>query len=385
MFAREWLAGQDQAVVRSALTFLIAFAALASTGVSGGARLAVQEAPAQVRIVHGVVDSGPLDIFADGSPALFGIRFGETSGELSLSGGKHEFAVIPSGASVTAALAEGTIELRAGTADYVALLGTVDATSVGLFRVDTRALEPGQARFRVISGAIDAEGIVPEFVGGDALSEPLGFGDASEYAVVDAGTYDLEFLDTATGALLLSLPGSTFVEGTATDIILIGQLSDGSLSALTEAVPVELNQPTGRTASIVSGTCARPGEAIADLGLVQPGQGDAVGVQETRSVSQGFGLAAVPFATLVGAPHAVAVREGSSAGGELVACGVIGGQLTDTGALVIALEGPSGATVRGIAVLAPSLDNPEATGVSIFLTSEESNAVAIGTPSVENG
>ena len=386
MSARAWLARYLRTVVRSALTVSIAFVALASLAALGGAGLNAQGAPAHVRIVHGVVDAGPLDVYVDGLPALFGISLGETSGELSLSGGTHEFAVLSSGASAADALAEGTIDLRSGTEYYAALLGSSDATSVGLFRIDTRPLEPGQARFRVISGAVDADAIVPQFVGGDALSEPLGFGDASEYAVLDAGSYDLEFLDAASGTLLLSLPGAAFAEGTATDVLLIGRVSDGTLTALTEAVPVEVVQPTGRMGSIVSGTCAQPGDAVADLGLVQPGQGESVGAEElTTTVSQGYGLAPVSFTTLINSPHAVTVREDASAGGEAVACGEIAGRLTDTGALVIALDGPGAATVRGIAVLAPSVDNPDATGVSIFLAGATANATVVGTPSVENG
>jgi hypothetical protein len=385
MRTRERLAGHQLAVIRFALTALIACAALVSMNSSGAPRVAAQEESARIRIVHGVAGAGPLDVYIDGSPALFGILFGATSGELMIPGGSHEFAVAPSGVKIADALAEGTIELRSGNDYYTALLGTLESTSVGLFRVDTRALEPGQARFRVINGASDADAIVPRFAGGDALSAPLGFGDAPEYAALDAGAYDLELIDAASGSLLLSLPGTPFAVGTATDIIVIGQVGDGSLTAVVDSAAVEVQRPTGRTAWIVSGTCAQPGEAIADLGVVQPGQGEAVGAHETRPTFQGYALAPVPFAMLVDTPHAVVVAADSSAAGALVACGEIGGRLTDTGALVVALEGAGSTRADGIAVLAPSAENPETTGVSVFLASTGTNGGVASTPVAENG
>jgi hypothetical protein len=64
----------------------------------------------------------------------------------------------------------------------------------------------------------------------------------------------------------------------------------------------------------------------------------------------------------------------------VVACGDVGGNLTDTGALVIALQVQGTGATTGIAVLAPALEDPGATGVSIFLTAEAPAAGAAATP-----
>lgn len=329
--------------------------------------VSAQENPAQVRLVHGVGGAGPLDIYVDGGLALIGIVFGETSSALTLPAGEHDFAVVPTGASPDEALADGTINLRDNTAAYAALLGTSDATSVGLFRIDSRPLDAGRARFRIISGVPDAEAIVPVFTGGEALSQPLSFGDASEYATIDAGTYDLEMLDNVSGASLLAVPGTEFAEGTTTDVILVGQLADASVVPLVVSIPVEVRRPAGRVAQVAPGTCDEVGEPIADLGLIQPGQGEAVGVTDALQVAQGYGLAAVPFATLTASPHVVTISEDQASGGGVVACGPIGGQLTDTGALVIGLEGEVSHAADGVAVLAPAIETPDATGISVFL------------------
>ena len=216
------------------------------------------------------------------------------------------------------------------------------------------------------------------------LSEPLGFGDASQYASIDAGTYDLDLLETTSSVSLLTLPQTSFAEGTTTDLILVGQVSDGSLTALVEPIEVELARAAGRSAQIYSGSCAEPDTVAADLGIVQAGQGAVVGSGGSDPVTQGFGTAAIPFASLVESPHAVAVAEDVAAGGEVIACGDIGGTLTDTGALVVALRAQGSGAVSGVAVLAPALDDPGATGVSVFLIAGASTIGAEATPAITN-
>ena len=337
---------------------------------------AQEDAPTRVRVVHGLDGVGPVDIYLDGGLALIGLDFGDTSGELRAAAGDHQFAVVPTGGSTDNALVAGSITLRAGREIYATLVGTADAASVGLFLVDDRPLDAGRARFRIINGALDSS-LVPAFAGGDALTEPLAFGDASEYAQIDAGVYDLDFLDEATGAVVLSLAGAEFAEGTANDILVVGQAANGTLANIVESRPVEVTRPTGRSGQIVTGACDDPGDLVADLGLILPGQGATVGVASSEPTSQAYASAAVPFDTLTASPHSIVVR---SEAGDLVACGEVGGNLTDTGSLVIALEG-SGAP-HGVAVVAPGLDAPDTTGVSLFMVdfAAESSLPVAATP-----
>lgn len=322
---------------------------------------AQDDSQTRVRVVHGLEGVGPVDIYVDGGLALIGLGFGETSGELRFASGDHQLAVVPSGTAPDSSLVAGSITLRAGRELYATLVGTADAASVGLFLIDDRPLDAGRARFRIINGSLDSS-LVPAFAGGDALTEPLGFGDASEYAQVDAGVYDLDFLDEASGAAVLSLAGAEFAEGTANDILIVGQAANGTLATIVETRPVEVTRPTGRSGQIVVGSCDEPGDLVADLGLILPGQGATVGVSNAEPTSQAYASAAVPFETLTSSPHSIIVR---SEAGDLVACGEIGGNLTDTGSLVIALEGSGDA--HGVAVVAPGLDAPDTTGVSLFM------------------
>lgn len=354
---------------RAAAQLLVAVALLipASNAEVGFAMHGSTEAGSAIRVVHGVANAGPLDVYVDGAIALIGITFGETSADLALGAGDHDFAVVPTGASPDAAIADGLVTLDPGARAYAALLGTAEEASVGLYAIDERSVDVGRARFRVISGVPESDAITPSFTGGDALSEPLEFGDASQYAAIDAGSYDLEMLDAATGGSLLSLPQTPFAEGTATDIFLIGLVSDGSLQALTSTTALTAASIDGQAAQVVSGSCDTLGPVVAELGAVQPGQGASVGVEDAPAVVQGFGLAPVSFAALTETAHAVAIRDAADENGAPLACGTIGGSLTDTGALVIALVSGASGGPNGVAVLAPSLENPDATGVSIFL------------------
>lgn len=329
-----------------------------------------------VRLVHGVGELGPLDIYVDNRLAMIGIVFGETSSALSFPSGDHQFAVVPSGGAMDAALVAGTITLRPDRAYYATLVGNAETPSVGLFAIDQRPLDQGRARFRFISGVEDAS-LVPAFAGGEALTAALGFGDASEYSLIDAGAYDLDFLDPDTGVVLLSLPGLTLEEGTTTDILLVGHAADATLTGLVEPFSVEVTAPTGSTAQIVAGTCQDRQALVADLGLVTPGQGDVVGVRDALPVSQGFGTAPVAFDTLLASPHSIVVSADSGTTGTMLACGVIGGALTDTGSLVVALQGEDG--MDGVAVLAPGFDDPNTTGVSVFVAGSM-GATAAATP-----
>jgi hypothetical protein len=335
---------------------------------------------ARMRIVHGIADAGPLDVYLDGGLALIGIVYGETSASLNLAGGKHDFAVVPTGTAPGAAIAAGTVTVTAGAAYYTPLLGSAENTSVGLFRIDEQPLPQGRSRFRVINGVADSERVVPVFTGGDALSEPLSFGDVSAYAAVDAGTYDLDILDEASGDSLIALPQTPFVEGAATDIVLIGQNADGSLRALVESSPVEVERATGLTAQIVAGACNALQATVLELGVVRPGQGEAVGSGSTAQVAQGYTLASSPFATLVASPHALVVSDGALSSQTIVACGEIAGTLNDAGSLAVALRGASAGAANGIAVFAPGVADPETTGVSVFLTTGGSGEPPAATP-----
>ena len=107
---------------------VVSLMVVAAIGIPGDGR-AIQDTDrepsgARVRIVHGIANAGPLDIYVDGSIALIGIDFGNTSANVVLRGGEHAFAVVPTGSTPDSAIADGTIAIDDGTLAYAALLGT---------------------------------------------------------------------------------------------------------------------------------------------------------------------------------------------------------------------------------------------------------------------
>ena len=94
--------------------------------------------------MHGIADAGPLDIYVDGSLALIGMIFADTSGDVVLQAANIRLPWSPPGALLRSAIAAGTIALADDTLAYAALLGTLDSASVGLFEVDDSSSGPGQ-------------------------------------------------------------------------------------------------------------------------------------------------------------------------------------------------------------------------------------------------
>ncbi len=199
--------------------------------------------------------------------------------------------VVPTGDSVDNCDCGGHSQSSGSKSRVCALIGTTADASVGLFRLNDRPDRRGAGSVRVISG-LPSRQCCAGIRRGDAISEPLSFGEASEYAAIDAGTYDLDILDAASGSSLLSVSQVPLAEGTITDIFLVGSLSDGSQQAAVVAIPGEIQRLPGRRAQIVAGNCESPDTELADLGLVRVGQGDKVGAPNTAEVAQGYAVAA---------------------------------------------------------------------------------------------
>lgn len=112
---------------------------------------------------------------------------------------------------------------------------------------------------------------------------------------------------------------------------------------------------------IRAGTCDAPGDLVADLTELAPPTGSPVGDDATSAFSS-YTDVAVPFDTVVGGGHAIAIER--PADGQTVACGEIGGTLDAGGALTIGLRPASGSGYSGIAYLSATAGG---TGVSTFL------------------
>jgi hypothetical protein len=125
-------------------------------------------------------------------------------------------------------------------------------------------------------------------------------------------------------------------------------------------------QQTGVAAEIRQGNCDEVGEVVAPLVEARLPAGERRGNATAMPAANSFTTVPISLDALTASDHAIVVP--FPVGDELVACGDIGGTLTEAGGLVIGLsDGDVG--ISGIAYLGPSTD-PVQTNISLFITGE---------------
>lgn len=134
--------------------------------------------------------------------------------------------------------------------------------------------------------------------------------------------------------------------------------------------------PPARPAEIVAGTCAEPGDRVAELTEATFPVGQRVGEAGATVSETSFTRVDVSLDDLLAEAHAVVVRASADDPESAIACGEIGGVFDELGAVVIGLGEQGGSGYAGIAFLAPDEANAQ-TNVSLFVAP---NAAAGGGP-----
>ena len=210
----------------------MALGALLVGGIASPA--AAQDEDAQVRVVHASPDAPAVDVFVNGDRAIENLAFGEATDLIPLPAGEYDVAVAPTGAAIEDAVINATLPLEAGAAYNVAATGTIADGTLGpqVYPIDVSPLEEGKARVRAIHASPDAPAVDVAVAGGPVLFSGVEFPNATDFAAVDAGTYDLEVRPAGTEDVALALDGVQFDAGTIYDVFAIGTLADGTLQAL---------------------------------------------------------------------------------------------------------------------------------------------------------
>lgn len=324
------------------------------------------DATGTIRIVHGVSDLGPIDVYIDGRLAVVGAMFPSATVPLDLVAGDHRLAVVASGSSLDAPLVDSDITVSPGAGAQIALVGgAVDMPAV-LFPVDAASLDADRARLRVVHGSPDAGPLDVSFIGGDAIFPTVEYMAASDYAELPAGTYALDLRTPGAELATVSLPDLVLAPGDVVDVYVVGQVADASVQPLVVPTAVAVTPLVGRAATVREGTCDDPGDVVATIAIVTEPRGATVGVGGGEPIENGFGSAPLAFDVAVAAPHVIAIGASEEADAEMVACGAIAGSLTDDGALAIPIVGVGGGP-DGVAVIAPGVLDPTTTDVSVFV------------------
>ena len=140
-------------------------------------------------------------------------------------------------------------------------------------------------------------------------------------------------------------------------------------------------------AHIHSGTCEQLGDVVRPLsdvgygtGAGTPAAGEAVGAETAVPVETSVTTVDLPLEEIVASEHAINVHESAENIDEYIACGDIGGQMTDE-MLVIGLRALNGSGYAGVAVLE---EEDDSTTVSVYLL-EAAGRGGVGTAKGRQG
>jgi uncharacterized cupredoxin-like copper-binding protein len=157
---------------------------------------------------------------------------------------------------------------------------------------------------------------------------------------------------------------------TATVVALMfgSMVASGPLTRAQDATPTAAEDATpARPAHIHFGNCNELGEIAQPLTDLTAPTG-AQGGQARRAASAQSSYTSVPMTldAILDGDHAINVHMSAEDIGTYIACGEVGGNLTDNGALILGLREQSNSGYTGIAYMAPGADGAS-TDVSVFI------------------
>lgn len=198
-----------------------------------------------VVVVHASPDAGLVDVYIDDELALSGLTYGTLNDFVPVEAGDRRIRVVPSGAAVDDAVIDRQVELTEGVAYEVSAIGLLADIGVAVLPVDTVPLAADAARVRLVHAAPDAPAVDVAVVGGDVVIPDVSYGQASGYAEVPAGTYELEARIAGSEDVALPLPGTVLAPNTSYSVYVVGQVADASLGMV--LVPVLISQDIAGT------------------------------------------------------------------------------------------------------------------------------------------
>lgn len=226
----------------------LAMVALLLTLAAAPQAASAQGGTARVRVIHAAPDTPAVDVFVDGQVALQNIAFPVISAYLDVPAGPHTVAIAPAGSDVSSALLETEVTVEGGKSYTLAAIGLNDV-SAKLFSDDVSPVAEGKARVRFIHTSPDAPGADVEVINGPQLFSGVGFGEASPYQDVDAGSYNLRAVVAGANTVIVQLPNTTLQAGTIYDVFAVGRLANIQV-AIATAQPQARQTVAGASGSV---------------------------------------------------------------------------------------------------------------------------------------
>lgn len=173
---------------------------------------------AYVRVAHASPDAPAVDVFVDGDAVLQGVEFGTVSGYLELDPGNYTFEVAPTGEGADAAVIRVSASVSAATFYTVAATGTLD-------QIEAMILKDNVSRLRAVHFAPDAPPVDMAVSDGPVLFEGVEFGQVTDYATVNPGTYDLEVRVSESGEGVATFEGVAVEPATTYSAFALGTVA----------------------------------------------------------------------------------------------------------------------------------------------------------------
>jgi hypothetical protein len=192
---------------------LLAGVALAQAG--GGPRL---------RVMHAAPGAPNADVYIDGNLTFPNLNYRAITNYIGLGAGNHTLRVVPAGQNNPVIL-ELTLPFVDGK-DYTFLaVGKLDNIQAWQIE-DDNTIPPGdKVRVRLVHAAPDAPGVDVCVAGQNTCPiTNLNFKNASGYATLDPGVYNLDIRRAGTGEVLLNIPEVRLDGGLVYSLFLTGLL-----------------------------------------------------------------------------------------------------------------------------------------------------------------
>ena len=173
--------------------------------VSLGVSSAKAQSDAKVRVAHFSPDAEAVDVYIDGKKKMNSVPYLAMSEYVSLPAGQHTFEIRGAGAPPTSpAVLSASETIAAGSFTTVAAIGPVARIKAGVFNDKLSTPGSGKSKVRVIHAADGTSDVDVSLKTGTLAFPKVTFGTVTEYAEIQAGSYDLQILGAGTQEVVLA-------------------------------------------------------------------------------------------------------------------------------------------------------------------------------------
>lgn len=182
-----------------------------------------------LRFAHLSPDAPNVDIRINGQTVATNVPYETFSRYLAVNTGTQRIQILPTGTNN--AVIDADVNVVANRFQTVAAVGRV-ATIAGAVYTDTVTNTTGNALVRTVHASPDAPAVDLTLADGTVLVSNLSFPNATDYASLTPGTYDLQLRVAGTDQVVRDFRGVNLAAGSTLSAVAVGLLSDQTLDVL---------------------------------------------------------------------------------------------------------------------------------------------------------